>query len=124
VSGCPCGFGEAYDTCCGRYHRGEAKPPTAEILMRARYAAFARGNEQFLAETWHASTRPAGRLADPGLTWTRLSITGRTGGGLLEGTGTVEFTARYRRPDGSSGQVRENSRFVRENVGWRYLGPV
>ena len=92
--------------------------------MRARYAAFARGNEQFLAQTWHSTTRPAGRLADPGLTWTGLFITGQTGGGLLEEAGTVEYTARYRRADGSSGRVRENSRFVRQQRSWRYLGSV
>jgi len=92
--------------------------------MRARYAAFALGDERFLRDSWHASTRPSGPLLDPALTWTGLSVTGRTGGGLLEPDGTVEFTARYRRPDGSTGRVRERSRFVRERDGWRYLGPA
>ncbi|HEX8079296.1 MAG TPA: YchJ family metal-binding protein [Jatrophihabitans sp.] len=124
MTSCPCGFGEAYDACCGRYHRGEATPPTAETLMRARYCAFAYGDERFLAETWHPDTRPAGPLADPELTWTGLFITGHTGGGLLEQAGTVEFTARYRRADGSSGRVRETSRFVRDHGDWRYLGSV
>jgi SEC-C motif-containing protein len=122
MTSCPCGFGEAYDACCGRYHRGEATPPTAETLMRARYCAFAYGDERFLAETWHPDTRPTGPLADPELTWTGLFITGHTGGGLLEQAGTVEFTARYRRADGSSGRVRETSRFVRDHGDWRYLG--
>jgi SEC-C motif domain protein len=127
MSNCPCGFGETYEACCGRYHRGAAKPPTAETLMRARYSAFACGDEQFLAETWHSTTRPAGPLTDPALaalTWTGLYVTGHTGGGLLEEAGTVEFTASYRRADGSSGRVRENSRFVREHGNWRYLGSV
>ena len=124
MTSCPCGFGEAYDACCGRYHRGEAPPPTAETLMRARYCAFAYGDERFLAETWHPDTRPAGPLVDPELTWTGLFITGHTGGGLLEQAGTVEFTARYRRGDGSSGRVRETSRFVRDHGDWRYLGSV
>jgi len=124
MTNCPCGFGEAYDACCGRYHRGEATPPTAETLMRARYCAFAYGDGRFLAETWHSGTRPAGPLADPQLTWTGLFITGHTGGGLLEQVGTVEYTARYRRADGSSGRVRETSRFVRDHGVWRYLGSV
>jgi len=122
MASCPCGFGEAYGGCCGRYHGGAAEPPTAEALMRARYSAFACGDEGFLAETWDAGTRPAGPLVDPELTWTGLVITGRTGGGLLEQDGTVEFSAGYRRADGSSGRVRENSRFVRQQGGWRYLG--
>ena len=92
--------------------------------MRARYSAFALGNEHFLRDTWQTDTRPAGSLVDPDLTWIGLSITERSGGGLLDQDGTVEFTARYRRPDGSSGRLRECSRFVRGRDGWRYLGPV
>jgi SEC-C motif-containing protein len=123
VTSCPCGFGEPYESCCGRYHRGEAAP-TAEALMRARYSAFALGDERFLRDTWHAGSRPAGRLLDPELTWIGLSVTDRSGGGLWEQDGTVEFTARYQRPDGSTGRLRERSRFVRERDGWRYLGPA
>jgi SEC-C motif-containing protein len=124
MPGCPCGFGEPYESCCGRYHRGELQPPTAEALMRARYSAFALGNDAFLRDTWDAGSRPAGSLIDPELTWTGLSVTARSGGGLLEQHGTVEFTARYQRPDGSSGRLRERSRFVRGRDGWRYLGPA
>ncbi len=123
VTNCPCGFGERYEACCGRYHRGD-QPPTAEALMRARYSAFALGDERFLRNSWHASTRPAGPLLDPELAWIGLAVTGRSGGGLLAQDGTVEFTARYRRPDGSTGRVRERSRFVRGAGGWRYLGPA
>lgn len=92
--------------------------------MRARYSAFATGNERFLADTWCSTSRPADPLLDETLTWTGLFVTGRTGGGLLEQDGTVRFTARYRRADGTSGQLRENSRFVREDGRWRYLGPA
>ena len=92
--------------------------------MRARYSAFAVADERFLADTWHPSSRPAGPLVDATLTWTGLFVTGRAGGGLLEQAGTVEFTARYRRPDGTPGRLRENSRFVRDGGGWRYLGPA
>lgn len=119
---CPCGFGEPYESCCGRYHRGETDPPTAVTLMRARYAAFVRGEERFLAATWHPSARPAGPLVDPAVSWTALHVTGHTGGGLLDDTGTVAFTARYLRA-GVPGRVRENSRFVRLDGRWRYLGP-
>jgi SEC-C motif-containing protein len=49
---CPCGGGEAYERCCGRFHRGEA-PATAEELMRARYSAFARGEHHYLWRTLH-----------------------------------------------------------------------
>ena len=92
--------------------------------MRARYSAFAVADERFLADTWHSSSRPAGPLVDATLTWTGLYVTGRSGGGLLEQDGTVEFTARYQRPDGTPGRLRENSRFVRDAGRWRYLGPA
>ncbi|HEX8095126.1 YchJ family protein [Jatrophihabitans sp.] len=120
---CPCGSGEPYESCCARYHRGEAEPPTALTLMRARYTAFARGDERFLAATWHPSTRPSGPLIDPSLSWTALHVTGQAGGGLLEDTGTVAFTARYLRA-GVPGRLTENSRFVRQDGRWSYLGPA
>jgi SEC-C motif-containing protein len=90
--------------------------------MRARYTAFVRGDERFLAATWHPSTRPAGQLSDPSLSWTGLHITGHTGGGLLEATATVAFVARYLRA-GVPGTLTENSRFVRQDGRWSYLGP-
>jgi SEC-C motif-containing protein len=124
VDSCPCGLGEPYESCCARYHRRAVEPPTAEALMRARYTAFALGDEQFLSDSWHPSTRPGGPFVDPTLTWTGLFITGRTAGGMLEPEGTVEFTARFRRADGTSGRLRETSRFVRVGGSWRYLGPA
>ena len=39
--GCPCGLPAAYDRCCGRFLAGAAAP-TAELLMRSRYTAYAR----------------------------------------------------------------------------------
>ena len=92
--------------------------------MRARYTAFALGDGRFLNDTWHVSTRPVGPLLDPAVTWTGLFITARTGGGLLDRDGTVGFTARFRNADGTSGRLRETSRFVRVEGRWRYLGAV
>ena len=63
---CPCGSGEAYDACCGRFHRGAAEATTAEALMRSRYAAFARGEAGYLVRTWHPRTRPETVVLDPG----------------------------------------------------------
>ena len=119
---CPCGSGQTYDACCARAHRGEQAPPTAESLMRSRYSAFALGDRDYLANSWHSSTRP-GRLELPEpARWTGLQVLGRSAGGLFDSTGTVEFIAHYRE-NGRPGQQRENSRFVREAGQWRYLGP-
>ena len=53
-SGCPCGSGRAYGACCGRFHGGE-EPPDAEALMRSRFAAFARGEYEYLWRTLDGS---------------------------------------------------------------------
>jgi SEC-C motif-containing protein len=52
--------------------------------------------------------------------WYRLDILGRTRGGLLDTTGTVEFTAHSRGPDGASEQ-HEVSGFVKEHGNWFYV---
>ena len=117
---CPCLSGEVYGSCCGRFHRGSALAPTAEQLMRSRYAAFAVGDADYLLRTWHPSTRPDALDLDPGLVWRRLDVVERTGGGLLDDTGTVEFVAYYS-DRGARGSMREHSRFVRENGQWLYV---
>ena len=40
---CPCGTKRKYDDCCGKYHVGVEKPPTAESTMRSRFSAYALG---------------------------------------------------------------------------------
>jgi SEC-C motif-containing protein len=117
---CPCGFGEPYESCCGRYHSGSAEPPSATDLMRARYSANARGDRDYLVNTWHSQTRPLNLALAAGRSWTGLQILGQVRGGLLDAEGTVDFRARYRQ-DGRAGEQRENSRFVREDGRWRYL---
>jgi SEC-C motif-containing protein len=120
---CPCMSGLPYEECCGSFHRGVALAPTAERLMRSRYSAFAIGDPLYLLETWHPSTRPAVLELDAGQRWYRLDILARTGGGMLDSRGTVEFRASYRK-DGSAGEQHEVSRFVREGRSWLYLAAV
>jgi SEC-C motif-containing protein len=117
---CPCGSGLPYDECCGRLHRGEADAPTAEALMRSRYAAFAVGDAAYLLRSWHSSTRPARLRLDAGDRWTGLEIVDTERGGLFDAIGTVEFRARYRER-GRSATMAERSRFVREDGRWVYL---
>ena len=95
---CPCLSGETYAECCAPYHRGEADAPTAERLMRSRYSAFAVGDPAYLLATWHPRTRPdSGDFAlDDGIRWYRLDILGRSGGGVLDTEGEVEFVAHYK----------------------------
>ncbi len=112
-----------YDDCCGPFHRGPAVAPTAERLMRSRYCAFVLRDSAYLLRTWHPSTRPRSLELDPRVRWVGLRIVGRTGGSMVEPTGTVEFSATYR-VGGKLGRQDENSRFVREDSQWFYLGTV
>jgi SEC-C motif-containing protein len=56
---CPCGTGETYGACCGRFHGGRPAP-TAELLMRSRFSAFAAGDEDYLLGPWTWTPRCAG----------------------------------------------------------------
>jgi len=119
---CPCGLGDDYDSCCGRLHNG-ADAPTAELLMRSRYSAFAVGDVDYLLRTWHSPGRPGTLRLDPERRWTRLAVLETHDGGLFDTTGTVRFRALYVQ-DGQRGVLTETSRFVREGRRWLYLGPV
>ncbi|MFC9789580.1 YchJ family protein [Rhodococcus sp. NPDC127528] len=117
---CPCGSGETYGACCGRFHSGEVTAPTAERLMRSRYSAFAVGDADYLLRTWHPSTRPDRLDLDPDQRWLRLDVVATTGGGMFDAAGTVEFVAYYRE-SGIRESLHENSRFVREDGQWLYV---
>jgi SEC-C motif domain protein len=100
---CPCDSGRDLDACCGPIIGG-APAPTAEILMRARYSAFALGNIGYLADTLSTEARAEFDRADVEKTskdakWLGLEVRAVTGGGMDDNSGTVEFVARFRHND-------------------------
>jgi SEC-C motif-containing protein len=113
---CPCGLGPALSQCCGRFHDG-APAPTAELLMRSRYSAYALGDAAYLLATWDPATRPARLALDPAVRWEGLDVLRCTGGGLLHAQGTVAFRATYR-----GGVLEEDSAFRRVAGRWVYVG--
>ena len=118
---CPCGTGQPYAQCCGRYHAGalHLQAPDAERLMRSRYSAYTMGLADYLLATWHASTRPAALEPDPpGLTWLGLDV--RRHAQLDEDHATVSFVARSKL-GGRAHRLQETSRFVRELGRWYYV---
>ncbi|THG34431.1 hypothetical protein E6C70_09195 [Glaciibacter flavus] len=117
---CPCLSGLTFGECCGPLLRGERMAPTALQLMRSRFTAFAAGDARYLLATAHPSTRPPRLDLDDDQRWYRLDILGTSAGGPLDTTGTVEFIAYFRGPQGR-GELRELSRFVREDGRWFYL---
>ncbi|MEO3870797.1 YchJ family metal-binding protein [Nonomuraea sp. B12E4] len=119
---CPCGLPAPYQDCCGRLHRGEAAPATAEQLMRSRFSAFRAGDAAYLLRTWHPGTRPAHLELDKKVRWVRLEVLETTGGSVVHTEGTVRFRAHYV-GRGQPGEMEENSRFVRLDGRWVYAGP-
>jgi len=57
---CPCHSKKKYKDCCEPYHKG-GNAPTAEELMRSRYAAFALGLVDYVIDT----TDPKGNKYKP-----------------------------------------------------------
>lgn len=88
--------------------------------MRSRYTAFAVGDSAHLRRTWHPSTVPRVLDLDAEVTWRRLVVVDRSGGGPFDDEGVVEFEAFWRRA-GERGSLRERSRFVREERRWLYV---
>lgn len=90
--------------------------------MRSRYSAFALGLNEYLLESWDASTRPASLELDASLDWRRLIVESAEAGGPFDAEGYVTFTAIARGPEGRLVQ-RERSRFVRSSHDgrWRYV---
>lgn len=122
---CHCGRPLCYDDCCGRFHRRQALPDTAENLMRSRYSAFALGLTDYLLATLHPDRhRPTERAALEqsfhDTRWEGLRILATSAGGANDTAGTVEFIAHFRSSE-HEGQLHERSRFVRQNDQWLYV---
>ncbi|WP_019623709.1 YchJ family protein [Thioalkalivibrio thiocyanoxidans] len=117
---CACGSGLDRAACCGPFLDGEAAAPTAEALMRSRYAAFVEGREDYLLATWAAATRPQSLALEPDQRWLGLTIRATEAGGPEDQEGWVEFVARSR-VRGQGVRLYERSRFRREGGRWVYL---
>ena len=118
---CPCGTGQAYAACCGRYHAGplHLQAATAEALMRSRYSAYVLSLPRYLQDTWHASTRPPNVQAfDPALRWLGLEV--RRHEMHADGSAVVEFVARSK-VAGRAQRLHESSHFVMEAGRWFYV---
>ena len=117
---CPCGSQQALSHCCAIYHGGKAAP-TAQALMRSRYAAYALGLHTYLYHTWAAKTRPKpGELGGTNLQWVHLRIIACKDGLEDDEKGEVRFAASYvRNRKGTC--LEETSRFVRQEDRWVYV---
>lgn len=119
-SDCPCGRGAAFHACCGRFIEQGMRPETAEQLMRSRYAAYTLGRKDYLAATWHPTTRRRDLGLDEAVTWLGLRILQTQAGGVDDNEGMVEFIARYK-IGGRAHRLHERSRFLRRRGQWLYV---
>ncbi len=120
---CPCGSGAGYAACCGAFHAG-AEPPTALLLMRARYCAFVRRDATFIVRTSHPMERAKIDMRSLrtsfALAWRGLEIVSCERGQPEDSDGLVHFRARYGGPDGREQVHEERSRFSRAGGAWVY----
>jgi SEC-C motif-containing protein len=121
---CPCGSGRDLDECCGPIIAG-APAPTAEALMRSRYAAFARGHVDYLADTLAPEARGDFDPIETGNTardavWQSLEVRTIADGGRDDETGSVEFVARFRL-HGEPRVHHELAHFRRERGRWVFV---
>jgi len=118
---CPCGSDRNFGNCCQPLLQQITLPSTAEQLMRSRYTAFVLGDENYLRYSWHPDSRPRNIHLQADTRWLGLNIKTTTGGQPEDSEGTVEFVARYK-TGGKATRLHENSRFVRSEGRWVYLG--
>lgn len=93
--------------------------------MRSRYSAYALGDENYLLNTWHSTTRPAAICLKDGAAtkWIGLDIKSTSQGTELDDQGMVEFIARYK-INGKAQRLHETSQFKKEQGKWFYLDGV
>lgn len=121
---CPCGSTKSFDVCCGAYHAGQPAP-TAEALMRSRYAAYVVGDLDYIEKTSAGEARLRFDRTDllrsqAGTEWLGLEIVDRQDGGVGDEAGTVTFRARFRQ-DGREQVLSEKSEFRHIGSEWRYV---
>ncbi len=118
---CPCGTGNPYITCCGKFITQQQLPATPEELMRSRYTAYTKANVDYLALTMkspaadHFDKDEARSWAEK-ISWTKLQIIRSTQDG---NRGIVEFIAFYS-SDNKETALHEISEFTCENGQWYY----
>ncbi len=118
---CPCG-NSLYSECCEPLLNGKQLALTPEQLMRSRYSAYVKNNEEYLLLTWHSKTRPTPPLfSEEPTKWIGLTI--KNAPPASENLGIVEFVATYK-IGGKAHKLHEISNFSRENNRWVYVDGI
>ncbi|RUO20509.1 zinc chelation protein SecC [Aliidiomarina maris] len=93
-----------------------------EVLMRARYSAFALQRTDFIQRTWAAETCPADLTGDSDTQWVALKvISSQVNPPPRQHTGSVHFKATCLDTEGRQHCLEERSRFIKRQGEWFYL---
>ena len=125
---CSCGSGRPYAACCEPFHAG-GEPPDAVLLMRSRYAAFVRGEHDYLFRTLHRDhddhalgARAFRARLEKSARRTRYKalVVLDHASPDSDGVARVLFSASVMR-EGKDASFVELSSFAHDGQGWRYL---
>jgi len=116
---CFCGSQNTFSNCCEPYIKEIKNAPTAEALMRSRYAAYATQEADYLMKTTHISTKKNHSKSDilewsKSNNWLRLEI-------LDVSETTVEFKAYFIDDSLQANVHHEKSAFKFEDGSWFYV---
>ncbi len=117
---CPCCSGKEYEVCCEPFHKRLEDAPTAELLMRSRFSAFAIPNAEYLLGTTLPAKRKFHKIKDLQKwgeinVWTKLEIVNSSN------SSQVEFKAYYTDEKGKPQIHHELSIFEKLNKRWYYV---
>lgn len=124
MSTCPCGSDKEYTNCCERFHTNKEQAPSAELLMRARYSAFAKNQIDYIESTHIPGTEDfsaeeAKKWASES-NWDKLEIVNTKNGQKEDSSGVVEFKAFYSDKDQKNYIHHEISNFKKIDGKWFY----
>jgi SEC-C motif-containing protein len=123
---CPCGTGDAFDACCGRFISGASDPETAEQLMRSRYSAYVVGEVDYVIGSHDPRTQDLDRAQverwSKQSQWLGLEVVRTEEGGPDDERGIVEFKARFF--DTATRTHHERSSFRKHEGRWVYVNGI
>ncbi|OED55308.1 preprotein translocase subunit SecA [Aliivibrio fischeri] len=121
---CPCGTKKNYSVCCEPIHNNHLLAITPELLMRSRYSAHVKELVQYIIDTYHPSCNAEefreGIIDSVELDWRKLKVISSSLSKENANEGFVTFKATYSE-DGQLHQLKECSRFVKEDGKWFYI---
>jgi SEC-C motif domain protein len=126
MNDCYCNSSKNFGDCCEPFLLGNAKPITAEQLMRSRYSAYATANVEYLLKTTHPSTRKfhdaesIKNWANSNV-WQKLEIVSTDKGTQNDKKGIVEFKAHYSDSNSETKIHHEVSEFKKELGKWFFV---